>query len=106
MWTRHRRKSPLRLVAIPALTIIMSGYFIYHGQHGTYGLAASERYDARIAALSAELAQLAAERAHLEKDTSALHHGSIERDMLDEQARDILGLARANELVVLHSSKR
>jgi len=102
MWTRHRRRSPFRHLILPILAIGVLTYFGHHALTGSFGLASKEEYETRISALNAELALLEGQRAELEKRTGMLRDGSLERDMIDEQARRVLGLTRENEIVILN----
>ena len=101
MWTRYRRRSPLRHLILPVLASGVLVYFGYHATSGSLGLASKQQYEQRIAALEGELQALENKRAALEKKTAMLHDGSLERDMIDEQARRLLGVTRANEIVIL-----
>lgn len=102
MWTRHRRRSPLRHLILPVLASGVFAYFGHHVTNGSLGLASKQQYETRIAALEAEYSALQKRRGGLEKKTAMLRDGSLERDMIDEQARRLLGLSRANEIVILH----
>ena len=102
MWTRHHRRSPLRHVLLPALTCLVLTYFTHHAMNGTLGVRAQQGYEAEIALLKSELGQLEDRRAGLERKTAMLRDGSLERDMIDEQARRLLGLTRSKEIVILH----
>ena len=101
MWTRHRRRSPLRHLILPVLASGVLAYFGHHAINGSLGLASKQQYEARIASLEAELSKLESERKALERKTAMLRDGSLERDMIDEQARRLLGLTRSNEIVIL-----
>ncbi|WP_306119926.1 MULTISPECIES: septum formation initiator family protein [unclassified Roseitalea] len=102
MWTRQYRKSPLRHLIIPTLALAGLGYFGFHAINGSLGLTSKQAYEAELAALRAELAVLVAEREGLEWRTAALRDGSLQREMIDEQARKQLGMVRGNEVIVLH----
>lgn len=102
MWTRQRRRSPLRHFILPVLASGVLAYFGHHALSGSLGLASKQRYETQIASLEAELASLEQRRLALDKKTSMLRDGSLEHDMIDEQARRMLGLSRANEIVILH----
>lgn len=104
MWTRQYRKSWLRYAWFPVLAGCSCAYFYYHAIEGRFGLEQSAVYDTKIAELTSQLQTLSAEHAMLEARTSALRNGTLERDMIDEQARRMLGLSRANELVLLHGA--
>lgn len=100
MWTRHRKPSKLRFLVIPILCCGALAYFVYHANNGTYGLKAKEGYEARVAELKQEVALLDAKVTVLEHRTSLLRDGTLEQDIIDEQARRMLGLTRPNEIVI------
>lgn len=102
MWTRQYKRSPLRHAVIPAIAIVALGYYGFHGITGNLGLQSKQEYEARLAGLEAELSALTSERARLETRTQALSDGSLQRDMIDEQARLALGLVQDNEVILLH----
>lgn len=102
MWTRQHRRSPLRHLVLPVLATGVLAYFGHHAISGSLGLNSKQQYETRIASLKTELVALENRRGGLEKKTSMLRDGSLERDMIDEQARRLLGLTRANEIVILH----
>lgn len=104
MWTRHRKQSRLRLLIIPVFAVAVLGYFAFHAFHGSYGLLATEGYERELADAQAVAASLQAQVDWLERRTMLLRDGSLEHDILDEQARRTLGLTRANEIVLLHSN--
>ncbi|MEM8540092.1 MAG: septum formation initiator family protein [Pseudomonadota bacterium] len=104
MWTRQRKKSKLRFAILPVVGLALLGYFSFHSINGSLGLNSSERYQAQIDQLKLELASLEQVRQDYEKRTSLLRDGSLERDLIDEQARLTLGLIRSNEIVLLHSN--
>ncbi len=104
MWTRQYRKSWLRYCWFPALSAAACFYFYYHAIEGRFGLEKSKVYAQQINSLQAELSALSGDRLVLSARTEALSNGSLERDMIDEQARKMLGLSNQNELVLLHGS--
>lgn len=104
MWTRHRKQSRIRLLVLPLFCVLALGYFAFHAFNGSYGLLAKEEYERELVEAQAIAAELALQVQELEKRTALLRDGSLERDIIDEQARRTLGLTRSNELVLLHSS--
>ena len=100
MWTRHRKQSRFRHMIVPSIAVSAMAYFVYHAYEGNYGLRAAETYEARIAELRLESDRLAAEVARLEQKTNLLRDGTIEQDMLDEQARRMLGYSRESEIII------
>lgn len=100
MWTRHHKRRNTGLLIVPAISAVVLSYFVFHAYNGDYGINAKVRYEQRIENLEAELASLAAARGKLEERVSLVNYGTLEKDMLDEQARRSLNLVHANELVI------
>lgn len=100
MWTRHHKRRNTGRLIIPAITVIVLSYFGFHAYQGDYGLNAKARLEMRIARLEAERAVLEKTRQELEERLSLLQDGTLEKDMLDEQVRRALILARENEIVI------
>ena len=67
------------------------GYFGYHGVHGERGLRAHRNFEAEIAALNDKLHELEQERKTIEARVARFEPSTVDRDMLDEQARKNLG---------------
>lgn len=103
MWTRHHKRRNTGRLIVPAIATLVLAYFGFHAYHGDYGLIAKETLEARIATLEGELEALREARRKLERRVSLLNDGSLERDMLDEQARRSLNLARKNEIVIFRT---
>ena len=76
-------------------------YFTFASVQGNYGLFRRIQIEAEAEVLEEELAALEAQVAALENKTRRLSDDYLDIDLLDQQARDILGLVRADE-VVLH----
>jgi cell division protein FtsB len=100
MWTRHHKRRNTGRLIVPTISVVVLSYFVYHAYNGTYGINATVRYEERIEVLESELAQLADVRRGLEERVTLLNDGSLEKDMLDEHARRLLNLAKADELVI------
>jgi cell division protein FtsB len=77
------------------------GYFAWHAFHGNYGIYAREAVELRVAELRQELAEVTAERRASEHRVSLLKAQSLDPDILEERARETLGLAHPNDVVVL-----
>jgi cell division protein FtsB len=98
--TRHRRKSPLNLLWLPAVALAFLGYFGYHALNGAYGLWSLERLESEAAELRIRLDALRAERAALERKVSFLRPDSLDADVVDIEARLSLNLLRPDEVVI------
>ncbi len=100
MWTRqHKPRKSGRLI-VPALTAAVLSYFGYHIYHGEFGIDSKAHLRERATVLQADLDQLKAERMELESKVRMLRNGTLDKDMLDEQARRALNLSTADELTV------
>lgn len=88
----------------PAIGFCVVGYFAYHSIHGDRGLVAWMRLKDQIETARAELTGLQAERRALERRVSLLRPESLDRDLLDEQARIVLNFARPGEVVIVDRS--
>ena len=94
----------LRAILIPLVLYAVSGaaasYFVWHANNGSRGIKTKEEHRQRIDALSVELDALKDERAAWERRVRMLASESIERDLLEEQSRTILGRIQKDELVL------
>jgi cell division protein FtsB len=76
------------------------GYFAYHAVEGDYGLLALGRLQDRVASLETELAAAQHERERMENHVALMRPKSLDRDMIDERAREALNMADAKDLVI------
>lgn len=102
MWTRHHKRRNTGRLIVPAITGLFLAYFGFHAYHGEYGIYAKYRLEARIAEAEKRLDALSQTRSALEHRIALLQDGTLEKDMLDEQARRALNLAGENEVVIFH----
>lgn len=83
------------------LGMIMLGlYFTFAAVQGDYGLFKRIEVQAEGAVLAAELTQLQAEVARMENLTTRLSDNFLDLELLDQQARDVLGMVRSDEIVI------
>lgn len=75
-------------------------YFTFAAVQGDYGLFRRVEIAAEAEILKGELAVLEAEVARMENLTHRLSDEFLDIDLLDEQARSVLGLIRADEIVI------
>ena len=101
MSTRQHRKSYLRPLIVPTIALAFSGYFAWHGWHGSFGIEARRQLAVDAARLEGDLDRLHAERRAIERRVNLLRAQSLESDMLDERAREILGFANGNEVAIV-----
>jgi len=91
----------LRHLVVPILTLAVVAYFAHYALSGDRGLGARERVEARIAQAKVKLAEVSGERERLERRVDALKADHLDPDMLDERAREILNLARPDDVIVV-----
>ena len=87
--------------AIP--TFFLAGlvvYFGYHGLSGDQGVLAWAGYKTHISELEGELKVARAERRDLEDRAARLRESSLDLDLVDKRAREILNFANPDDYVV------
>ena len=81
-------------------TLMLGLYFAFAAVQGNYGVFKRVEVQAEGAALQAELQRLQDDVAEMENLTTRLSDTYLDLDLLDQQARDVLGLIRADEVVI------
>lgn len=82
------------------IAVLLGGYFTFAAVQGDYGLFRRAEIEAQSAVLRRQLDTLQSDVARMENLTRRLSDEYLDLDLLDEQARDVLGLIRADELVI------
>ena len=75
-------------------------YFTFAAVQGDYGLFRRVEIAAERDTLARDLEKLQAEIAEMENLTLRLSDTYLDLDLLDQQARSVLGLLRADEIVI------
>tara|TARA_R100000750_G_scaffold47839_1_gene32706 strand:+ start:1190 stop:1429 length:240 start_codon:yes stop_codon:yes gene_type:complete len=78
----------------------LAAYFTFAAVQGDFGLFRRAEIAVEGDRLGQELADLQAEVARMENLTHRLSDDFLDLDLLDRQARDVLGLVRSDEIVV------
>ena len=78
----------------------LSIYFTFAAVQGDYGLFRRVEIEAEARDVTRELETLQGEVAQMENLTLRLSDNFLDLDLLDEQARSVLGLLRADEIVI------
>jgi cell division protein FtsB len=74
-------------------------YFVFHAIYGSLGIIAYFKLQSELESSHKKLEQLRAERLEIENKTKLLRPGSLDKDMLDETIRNVLGLSSPQEKV-------
>ena len=82
-----------------AIIAVIAG-FAYSGLYGGNGLGALRVAEEEENRLTHELAALTAERGTIENKVNRLRANYLDLDLLDERARDMLGMIRHDEIVI------
>jgi cell division protein FtsB len=100
MVTRHRKKSFLRRLVMPAVAAAFLSYFGYHAFNGAFGIWAMDRLEVDAAQLTLQRDALVSQRTTLEQQVAAVRPESLDADTVDLEARHALNLMRPDELVI------
>ena len=80
-------------------------YFGVNGLTGERGLLHGQRREATLVEQTRKLKALKAERARLETEVNLLSDSHLSLDLLEEEARTMLGFARPTDYVIRHPSR-
>ncbi len=83
-----------------AVTLSLSAYFTFAAVQGDFGLFRRAEITVEGEKLEREVEELRADVARMENLTLRLSDEFLDLDLLDQQARDVLGLVRSDEIVV------
>lgn len=97
--TRSNRPS-LGAFTFFAIAFALSAYFTFAAVQGDFGLFRRVEIQAEADELRLNLDRLRLEIANAENLTRRLSDDYLDLDLLDEQARSVLGLLRADEIVI------
>jgi hypothetical protein len=79
--------------------LLMLLYFIFHSIYGSRGVIAYFKLQAELENAHSKLNTLRVERLEIENKAKLLRPESLDKDMLDEKARNVLGVVSPNEQV-------
>ncbi|MFW2543541.1 FtsB family cell division protein [Primorskyibacter sp. 2E107] len=97
----HRRTRPnLGTLVFFAVALSLSAYFTFAAVQGDFGLFRRAEISVEAHELQGELDHLSEEVARMENLTHRLSDEYLDLDLLDQQARDVLGMVRSDEMVV------
>ena len=101
MVVRKRARKILIPLALYSVSGLLAGYFVHSAHNGPRGLDAKRQLKIQGFKLSEELEAAKTERAEWERRISLLRSDQIDRDLLEERARTLLGRVHRNDLVII-----
>ena len=100
MTTTTRKPPALVSLLLSGGFLLLTFYFTFAAVQGDYGVFRRVEANAEKDALVAERDRLRSEVARMANLTRRLSDDYLDLDLLDERARDVLGLIRTDEIVV------
>jgi cell division protein FtsB len=94
------RSASITGLLLPVALLFIGAYFTFTAVQGNYGLFQRVQITAEADRLDLQLAALQAEVARMEVLTRRLSDDFLDLDLLDEQARAVLGYVRADEIIL------
>lgn len=95
----------VRSVFVTLALYLVSGaavsYFLFHAQHGARGLSARDTLVESLRVMEGELAGLTAERKGWEQRLALVRDDAVDRDLLEERARNELGRVHRNDVILM-----
>ncbi|WP_299659975.1 septum formation initiator family protein [uncultured Ruegeria sp.] len=83
-----------------SVAFMLGVYFTFAAVQGDYGLFRRVEIAAERDALARDMIQLSDQIAQMENLTRRLSDTYLDLDLLDQQARSVLGMIRADEIVI------
>ncbi|MAQ83543.1 MAG: septum formation initiator precursor [Maritimibacter sp.] len=97
---RPRKAPAFGVIAFFAVVFTLGSYFTFASVQGDYGLFRRIQIEAEAELLQKEVDALQIEVAELRNKTRRLSDEYLDLDLLDERAREVLGLVRNDEVIV------
>lgn len=98
--TQSSSRPAIGVVLYFAAAFVAGMYFTFASVQGDYGLFRRVQIRAEADELRGQLAELQSQVAVLRNKTRRMSDDYLDLDLLDEQARDVLGMVRADEVVL------
>ena len=101
MVVRRRARAFLIPLALYGASGAVAAYFVHHAHSGNRGLQVKRELKIKAYELNRELDATKAERLEWERRIALLRSDQIDRDLLEERARTMLGRVHRNDLVII-----
>ncbi len=93
----------IRANLLPFIGLCICVYFSYHALYGNRSFVKWLELNSELATLSNKHDILIAEREALEQKVVMMRPGSLDRDLLEERARLVLGYKHPDEFIVMRN---
>ncbi len=90
----------------PVMAVTVLAYFVYHAVQGDRGLLAWVKLGQQVEDARIEHARIAAKRIDLETRVHLLQPATLDRDLLEERVRVMLGYVHRDDMVIRLKSGR
>lgn len=101
MLTRHKPRSRRSLYTFRAAILVFGLYFAYHAFHGDHGLLAYAQVQTRVVALEEDRSALSERKLALELRVQAMRSNALDGDLVDDRARQTLGLIGPRDRILI-----
>jgi cell division protein FtsB len=98
--TSTKPRPALGSLLLIILAVSLGGYFTFAAVQGDYGVFRQVQLKAEMRGLIEQRDALQAQLAEMKNLTLRLSDTYLDLDLLDEQARDVLGYLRSDEIVI------
>lgn len=100
MYKQNGNSGALSTSMFLVTALLLMAYFGFAAIQGNFGHFRRNQVNAEAKLLQMELVQLQTTREYLQNRTHRLSDKYLDLDLLDEQARKILGMAREDEIII------
>ena len=104
MVRRRRIRAFLVPLALYGVAAGAAAFFLHSAEIGNRGLLAKQVLKIQLRSLTQDLADAQGEHADWDRRLALLRSDQIDRDLLDERARVMLGRVHRNDLVIVQPS--
>jgi cell division protein FtsB len=101
MVVRRRVRAVLIPLALYAVAGCLVGYFLHNAKIGNRGLEAKQALKIQIRELSRSLEAAKSEHNDWDRRLALMRADQVDRDLLEERARILLGRVHKNDLVII-----
>jgi cell division protein FtsB len=98
-------KRKIKSAAMPVFLLTLTAIFAWQATQGDHGLIMRERRMAQLTQAETNYAAAKLERDNWQRKVAGLTPSHLDKDALDQRARELLNLADPNEIVVQYGTK-